>query len=109
MIAVEQDFLFITQLLLSRADVDLNLSDQNGNTALHLACLCERTQHAKYLCEDDRVDVNALNHKHRTPLHLAAMNGFSSIIYLLFSNGNCDTNVKDCSVSLIFMEKHLFI
>eukprot|EP01068_Selenidium_serpulae_P000869 Selendium_serpulae@DN11543_c0_g1_i1.p2 len=46
--------------------------DIDGNTALHLAAVFHAAKAMLTLVKDPRCDVNAINARHQTPLHLAA-------------------------------------
>ena len=70
---------------------DLNTMDQNGNTALHITCH-QDTKHnvpipCRRMCEMKEVNVNCVNLEGQTPLHLAALSGFSTCITILLEHG----------------------
>lgn len=83
-----------------RNGVDPTMKDEDGNTPLHTVIKSSQlTESQKYsvvliLLEDLRVDVNIVNVKGETPLHLACDQGLKSLI-LLFLSLNADIGSKD--------------
>ena len=47
-----------------------NATDENGNTALHLACLTDRAEVVKYLLQKIHLSVNARNESNIVPIQL---------------------------------------
>ena len=72
---------------------DANVSDRNGNTALHIASDYGSQPAVKILLPMIH-DLNAGNGWGYTALHYAAKNGHIEILQLLISNG-ADANVSD--------------
>ena len=70
----------------SETGVDLNISDYDGRTALHLACCNDNIRIAKYLIEHS-VDIHALDRWNRTPLDDALKYGSVEMIDLLKKHG----------------------
>uniref|UniRef100_A0A673WYZ6 Ankyrin repeat domain 52a n=1 Tax=Salmo trutta TaxID=8032 RepID=A0A673WYZ6_SALTR len=73
-------------ILLHRAKADLTLLDDNGNTALHLACnkMCALLILGEI---HNATLVNATNAALQMPLHLAARNGMATVVQALLSRG----------------------
>ena len=75
-------------------DFDPNVTDDDGNTALHLAVRRNYVQMAKLLQAHD-VDLNIQNSMGQTPLHLAVISWASKIVSELASSDKCDLNIAD--------------
>uniref|UniRef100_A0A673WZ99 Ankyrin repeat domain 52a n=1 Tax=Salmo trutta TaxID=8032 RepID=A0A673WZ99_SALTR len=76
-------------ILLHRAKADLTLLDDNGNTALHLACNKAHEMCALLILGEihNATLVNATNAALQMPLHLAARNGMATVVQALLSRG----------------------
>uniref|UniRef100_A0A8C7FXS3 Ankyrin repeat domain 52a n=1 Tax=Oncorhynchus kisutch TaxID=8019 RepID=A0A8C7FXS3_ONCKI len=76
-------------ILLQRAKADLTLLDDNGNTALHLACSKAHEMCALLILGEihNATLVNATNAALQMPLHLAARNGMATVVQALLSRG----------------------
>ncbi|CAB1329969.1 unnamed protein product [Coregonus sp. 'balchen'] len=76
-------------ILLHRAKADLTLLDDNGNTALHLACSKAHEMCALLILGEihNATLVNATNAALQMPLHLAARNGLATVVQALLSRG----------------------
>ncbi len=72
-------------LLEKGADVNLK-SQNNGNTALHLAAACNYARIVSLLI-DFHADVNAINNNGETALFLAAQGGMSDAVGVLLQHG----------------------
>lgn len=57
-IAVEQEHIYILQILIHNSNIDLEIKDNHGNTAFLLASLLNNTQLAQELAESN-VNMNA--------------------------------------------------
>ena len=68
----------------------LNGTTANDNTALHLACLTDRTTVVKYLLRESKIDVNAKNVRDFSPIQLTKN---SEIIIELIRHGANPTNL----------------
>lgn len=75
----------IVELLLSKGE-NVNVSDIEGNTALHIAVLHNYKNVVKTLLSHD-VEVNKQNSKGQTPLQIAIENNFRELIELLEQYG----------------------
>uniref|UniRef100_A0A6Q2Z611 Ankyrin repeat domain 52 n=1 Tax=Esox lucius TaxID=8010 RepID=A0A6Q2Z611_ESOLU len=76
-------------ILLHRAKADLTLLDDNGNTALHLACSKAHEMCALLILGEihNPTLINATNTALQMPLHLAARNGLATVVQALLSRG----------------------
>ena len=66
----------------------------NGDSPLHVAVRLGRIENARKILIQRQVDVNILNFKHETPLHLACSKNDSPIVQLLVAFG-ADPFIKD--------------
>ena len=96
-------------LLLEVSDLDVNVADSDGNTALHLAVWCDKdhyTQLHEACVEGDVTEVwrlvcvsghkiNVQNNYGDTPLHLACDYGHSDIVETLIFAGADETITND--------------
>jgi ankyrin repeat protein len=74
-------------------DLDLQLQDELGNSALHYICtLGDLALVEKIINAGTNIAVE--NNKQETPLHLAAINGETSVIQLLLKKG-ADLNARN--------------
>ena len=69
------------------SNFNVNMKDFRGNTALHLACANGHLPVVKYLVENLKVDINALNNSNNTPLYWAMINNQKDIVDYLLSKG----------------------
>ena len=68
----------------------LNVMDKEGNSPLHLAVLAQVLLNVKTILKENNVNIDAVNGRGRTPLHLAAVSKKSEIVRFLVDNGaNC--------------------
>jgi ankyrin repeat protein len=85
--ASQQGYLSIVALLLDRG-ADVMASNQDGRTALHLACICERESVVRFLLQrgtDADAGIGGTNG--HTPLHDAVFVRHDVIIRLLLAHG----------------------
>ncbi|XP_061090133.1 serine/threonine-protein phosphatase 6 regulatory ankyrin repeat subunit B [Conger conger] len=77
------------EVLLRSVNADVSLSDQNGNTALHLACSNGKEECALLILEKltDPTLVSSTNKALQTPLHLAARSGLKQVVQELLTRG----------------------
>jgi len=84
------DLNFILDLIMD-GEVDVSLADQNGNTALHLACSRRANPDERVLIdallETRLFDVDRVNAEGWTPLHLAAKSDNVHAVEALFKYG----------------------
>eukprot|EP00192_Tetraselmis_astigmatica_P018263 CAMPEP_0117653214 /NCGR_PEP_ID=MMETSP0804-20121206/3066_1 /TAXON_ID=1074897 /ORGANISM="Tetraselmis astigmatica, Strain CCMP880" /LENGTH=260 /DNA_ID=CAMNT_0005459363 /DNA_START=96 /DNA_END=879 /DNA_ORIENTATION=+ len=72
--------------LLSRLDVSPNTQNEDGDSALHLACLYGKTECVRLLLAS-QADATATDEDNGTPLHDAAAGGYMEIVSLLLAAG----------------------
>ncbi|MBL4588132.1 ankyrin repeat domain-containing protein [Candidatus Babeliales bacterium] len=80
---------------LKENNVNINIQNENGNTALHLATITEKGCHeivSKLL--EYKADPNMKNNDGNTPLHLAAKNGQIVTLNLLLAK-RADTIIQN--------------
>lgn len=76
-------------------DVDVNSTDKEGDTALHVACRKCDIVLAQLLLSIDNVNVNIQNKKGHTPLHEAARFGATDIVSALLLNKSIKLTIPD--------------
>ena len=74
----------------------------NGDSPLHVAVRQGQIEDVRTILIQQQVDVNILNSKHETPLHLACSKGDSAIVQLLIAFG-ADPYIKDCNSNTAYM------
>ena len=98
-----EEHVSILRVLLKQPSIEVNLADDEGMTALHLATRCRNIEAVKLLLADQRVDVNCKASKRHvidnvpydriTPLIMAASNADNFDIFkLLMSEPRVDVN-----------------
>uniref|UniRef100_A0A8C5C669 Ankyrin repeat domain 52a n=1 Tax=Gadus morhua TaxID=8049 RepID=A0A8C5C669_GADMO len=89
MVAADKGQSGTVAILLHRAKADLTLLDDNGNTALHLACSKAHEMCALLILGEIHSPalINASNSALQMPLHLAARNGLATVVQALLSRG----------------------
>lgn len=78
-----RNILLVSQLL---SKVDINKTDQVGNSALTVAIITRNESLANYLL-DEQADINIKNNAGKTPLMLAAYKGYDEMVELLLARG----------------------
>uniref|UniRef100_A0A8D8A120 Ankyrin-1 n=1 Tax=Culex pipiens TaxID=7175 RepID=A0A8D8A120_CULPI len=68
-------------------NMDFNLRDNNGNSALHLVAKSGCIEAMKILCKN-KVQINGQNIEGKTPLHFAVKNGSYHLVEFLVSQGS---------------------
>ena len=85
---------------------NVNITDFNGNTALHMSCSNGFLDVVKYLIEELKVDINPKNKSNSTPLSWAALNGQKEVVkYFIVSVLLSKLSSKSFSESIIFWRK----
>jgi ankyrin repeat protein len=73
---------------------NVNVSDFNGNTALHMSSSNGFLDVVKYLIEELKVDINSRNKTNSTPISWAALNGQKDVVKYLIEKG-ADVLIKN--------------
>ena len=90
-----ENHLSILKLLLEQPSTEVNLADDKGNTALHVATNSKNIEAVKILLADQRVDVNSKNSMKMTPLIIAAKEADNiDILKLLIAEPRVDVNCE---------------
>lgn len=84
--AVILGYLEMAQLLIDK-DADVNEVDVYGYTPLHLACKMGNLKLVRYLAANDAQLETRDQYKFNTPLHWAALAGFTMIVQFLLDQG----------------------
>jgi E3 ubiquitin-protein ligase mind-bomb len=75
---------------------DVNVQEEDGDTAIHNAIVFEFETAIKELLERRDIDVNIKNNDKRTPLHLALMGkGFPIDLFRIISEKSTNVNLQD--------------
>ncbi len=74
---------------LQLSNTDVNAQDEDGSTALHLACNTNNLRAVKVLINDNRTNLHSVDKEGRTPLHVACLpiNPIGQMAELLISKG----------------------
>lgn len=91
--AARYGFIDIIDYLIKECHFDVNSTDNNGWTALHLAAMYGRLEACKYLVENG-ADINKQRKDGWTPLHTACNNGRVDVIKYLVDK-RADISIKD--------------
>ncbi|XP_045179019.2 inversin-like [Mercenaria mercenaria] len=83
----------LTLLLSSKCDV--NVTDENGNTSLHLAVDEGNTEVVRKLIHSGRCIVDAKNANGETALMKAAFYDYSEMVRIMLTDGDADPNARD--------------
>ena len=75
----------IIQVLTQNPMLDINTTNNEGNTPLHLACLFTQPNVVQFLLDKQSCNPNVQNKVGNAPLHLACLNGNIVILRSLFS------------------------
>ena len=59
--AINNDNLRLVDFLLQLKNVNASVTDRDGNTVLHTACLSQKTEIIRFLLKNPRIDKNAKN------------------------------------------------
>ena len=95
--ALEGRHTSVVRLLLEQEDIDVNVVDRGGRTALHWAARHDQNSSCLALLLA-RPDLSSVNHRDRggaTPLWVAVANNVISCVQLLMSDNRTDPNIKD--------------
>ena len=84
-------------MLLERQDIEVNASNINGATPLHLATLYKKSDNALSLLNQKAIEINVQDSFGNIPLHLAPKEGSDKIIVALLRHPDIDVNVQNNS------------
>ncbi|GIY30595.1 hypothetical protein CDAR_461182, partial [Caerostris darwini] len=89
--------------ILINEKVNINFTDANGFTALHLGALFGDLSFVEYCIQKNVSDINVKNNEGSTPLHLASRGNFQHVVSFLIDKG-AEINAKDnnCHTALYF-------
>lgn len=98
--AIKQQNMNIINILIEKNEIDcINKEDQNGFTLLHHAVQVNNLNIVKKLCNIPQININSC--KNESPLHIASLHGFYSILkFLIEQNANV-------AIKTIFDPPHL--
>ncbi|MCJ1402435.1 hypothetical protein MMC11_005655 [Xylographa trunciseda] len=85
--AVKQGHFAVVELLVCRAEVQINAADEESRTALHWAAFTGQEEIVNFLLDHD-ADVTARMYRQQTPLHRAAEEGHFGAVKLLIAAGS---------------------
>ena len=87
----------IAEYLLTKAECNPNVQDNDGNTPLHIICRNGHLERVKLIVETStvRVDPNLTNRNKQTALYLACEYGHRNIAEYLLTKAECNPNVQD--------------
>eukprot|EP01083_Nonionella_stella_P065568 171918_1 len=88
--AIENEDLEAIRELMSTGQVDVNESDDEGQTALYVAK--GNADIVRILLEDPKFNVNKAHGQYATPLNYSAFEGHTEVARLLLENPNIDVN-----------------
>ncbi|XP_065216911.1 transient receptor potential cation channel protein painless-like [Planococcus citri] len=96
--AVEKSDIDTVKVLVKKywySECDVNLLDQDGNAALHIAIKLNKMDFMKTLLQNpNRIDINVGTRQNATPLHLALLKGNLDAARLLLEHPHVDLNVQ---------------
>jgi len=95
MCAVADDRSPIADLLLERAETDVDAADDTGRTALHIAAQRGHAGMVERLLVHPGLRVNVKDHMGWTPLAMAAFGGHSDVVRLLLARPDIEVNYVD--------------
>ena len=82
-------------ILLQKLGCDPTLPDNDGDMAIHIACLSGQLSVVKYLINEQHCDPNCRGQCGRTPLHYACQNDHMELIHYLITELGCDPTLPD--------------
>ncbi|GIY83976.1 ANK_REP_REGION domain-containing protein [Caerostris darwini] len=80
--------------ILINEKVNINFTDVNGFTALHLGAFFGNLSFIEYCVQTNISDINVKNNEGETPLHLASRHNFQHIVSFLIDEG-AEIDAKD--------------
>ena len=88
----------VLEMLATEEICDLNIQDDNGDTALHIAACnkFERTEKIQCILEEcDRCDPNITNKQGYAPLHLTVIHNKLDCVKMFLTFTKCNPNIQD--------------
>jgi len=76
-------------------DINVNLQNMDGGTALHLASMSGSREVVKMLLRFKNIDINLQNNNGYTALHMAVLYKNKDIVKVLLRNKDIDVNIKN--------------
>ncbi|PKK66956.1 ankyrin, partial [Rhizophagus irregularis] len=103
MIASSLDCYDIVKYLLTDNNIDINLQDNFGETALFLASALGNAKIVKLLLRNN-ANPNICNNENVTPLIVSSYNGHNDTVKALLEKGDVNINYQDnlCKTALSF-------
>ena len=92
--ACQQNLLEDVKFLLSQPNIDVNLSDKKGTTALFIASLNGFIEIVKLLLDVDDIDINHPAKENATSLFIASLFGHEDVVRLLLQQPNIDIHTR---------------
>ena len=94
--ACQEGSMQVVEALISKYSANAKLEDyEKGITPLHLAAGNGHLDIVKFLCNENRCVIEAVDKIGRTPLHAACSHGHHEVAKYLVFEKNCDQNKKD--------------
>ena len=94
-LAAEAGKIKVVSALLSDAETDLNVKNENGKTPLYLAVEAGEIGVVSALLADDRTDLNATSESGKTPLYLAVEEENTEMVSALLADDRVQVNHKN--------------
>ena len=82
----------VVQVLLQNEDIDVNIADRDGITALYKASSRGHKEVVQLLLQKEDIDVNIADYGGSTALHMASRNGRAEVVQLLLHKEDIDVN-----------------
>lgn len=95
MCGVAENRIEIVEQLLSRSELEVNVTDEIQNTALHIATERGNARMVELLLRHPGVQINLKNHLGWTPLSNAAFAGHVDVVRLLLARPELEVNLAD--------------
>lgn len=93
--AAENGYVSVIDLLLANGNLDVNCTNDDRQTPLHLAAQNGHAAVVQQLLTNEKVELACQNLYGQCPLHLAARNGHAQIVQRLLATQKLDVNCTD--------------